>query len=264
MLPINLLVGSDIVALITVGFVLLVGALLVVALVRLIRTFLQQLKDSAALSLLGALQQDVASGEFARRMQEPKSLSGMYAVYGPQIEKDFPELNLDELKKRAENLAVTTLTAIDAEDFSGLSERSELYGSQVTSYLTGLQSVGEHEHFADVMIHRIVLSDYQKTAGTCRIGFELAAAAVYSRTDASGSLVAGGAGLTQFKCSITALYIQDPSLVDASSLSALGFNCPNCGAPVGTLGDRTCGYCGSAVEPLNSRVWTFSGFGLSI
>ena len=261
---ISLSTTGDLILMGTVAFVILVSLLLVFALIRVARNFMQQLRSSAAATLLDAVRQDVASGDFARRLQQPKSLSGMDAVYGPQVARDFPELNLDELKKRAERLAYTTLEAISSENFDILSERSELYNARLTSYLAGLQSVGDREQFSDIEIQRIVLADYQKKAGTCRLGFELAIAAVYSRIGPDGRVVAGSQGAMPFKGTIDALYIQDPSLVGKPELMALAYNCPNCGAPVDTIGSRQCRYCASPIEPLNIRVWTFSDFSFKI
>jgi hypothetical protein len=259
-----LLTSSDIAVLITVGFVLLVGLLLVLAIVRLVRVFLQQLGGSVPAALLNTLKNELDSGDLLRRLQEPRSLSGMDLVYSPQIQADFPELNLDELKARAERLAFTTLEAIGSEDFTFLSEKSDLYGSQLTNYLASLQSVGEKERFASITIHRLVLSDYHRTAGTCRIGFELAVGADYRRTAQDGRTIAGGDGSTQFRMSIEALYVQDPAASDQPEREALAVNCPNCGAPVASLGEKRCSYCGAAVEPVNIRTWTFSNFGLEL
>lgn len=255
---------GDVIIIIAFAFVVLVSLLLVYALIRVIGNFVRQLRDSAAAGLLDAFRQDVESGEFARRLQEPKSLSGMDSIYGPQISRDFPELNIEELKHRAENLVITTLAAISSGDFAVLSEKSELYNHRLTSYLAGLQSVGETESLTQPAVHRIVISDYRKDAGTCRIGFELAVSALYERRDPAGRIIGGGSGRSQLKCQVQALYIQDQARVSQPEMQAMAFNCPNCGAPVGSIGTRQCQYCGSAVEPLNSRVWTFSDFSLSI
>jgi len=255
---------ADLIVFGTIGFVIFVSILLVFALIRVILNFIRQMRSSAAATLLNALQQDIASGDFARRLQQPKSLSGMDAVYGPQVAQDFPELNLDELKMRAERLAYTTLEAIGSENFDNLSEHSELYNSQLTSYLASLQSVGEHELFADIKIHRTVLADYRKDAGTCRLAFEMAIEADYSRLPSGSQLIAGGQGIRQFAGLIEALYIQDLTLSDLQSQDALAFNCPNCGAPVSEIGTRQCSYCNAAIEPLNSRVWTFCDFSFKI
>jgi len=187
----------------------------------------------------------------------------MDRLLAPQIQADFPELNLDELKARAERLARSTLEAIDAQEPARLTEHSALYDAQVRHYLENVQDAGQTEHFSEITIHRTVISDYQKQSGTCRIRFQMAVGAEYRKLDRGGTILAGHHGVTQFKAELESLYVQDRNQLPSPSVEALAFNCPNCGAPVPGLGEKTCAYCGSAIEPLNIRVWTFSGFTLS-
>jgi len=49
------------------------------------------------------------------------------------------------------------------------------------------------------------------------------------------------------------LYVQDSGRFGEAA--AAGFRCPNCGAPVKSLGMKRCEYCQSALEPFNVRVW---------
>ena len=35
-------------------------------------------------------------------------------------------------------------------------------------------------------------------------------------------------------------------------------NCPNCGAPVKTLGEKFCQFCGTAIKEINIRSWKFN------
>lgn len=70
----------------------------------------------------------------------PKSVSGMTAIYGPVIQKDFPELNLVELK--------------------GIAEQ------HLKDYLSG------KKNFTDIYIHRTEIKDYIKKSGTCVIVFQ--------------------------------------------------------------------------------------------
>jgi endogenous inhibitor of DNA gyrase (YacG/DUF329 family) len=39
--------------------------------------------------------------------------------------------------------------------------------------------------------------------------------------------------------------------------SAMGVNCPNCGAPVKNLGQKFCEYCGTGITEVNIRSWKF-------
>ncbi len=244
------------------GIVLLVLIVALVA-VRSIRTMMRRLRQSVPAALMQELRKDIESGDLARRLQEPVSLSGMDRIYRPEIQADFPELNLDELSGRARQLATTTLLAIDAENPGLLSESAPLYSAQVRHYIENLQSLGKRERYDGITIHRQVISDYRKDAGTCRIRFQLAVGARISREGADELDRMDVGGITQFKCELEALYIQDRELARSGAVDALAFSCPNCGAPVPALGEKTCDYCGSAIEPLTIRVWTFSSFSLS-
>jgi hypothetical protein len=254
------------VVLIIIGAAVAAGGILAIILVS--RRLLQQLKNSLPLAVLGRLKREMSSGELAQRLSQPISLSGMDAVYRPQIQADFPELNIDEWMIRAERLAVSTLSAIDAGDVSLLGEPGDLYASQIRRYMADLKDQGRQEHYSNIKVHKTVISNYLKSAGTCRMDFQLAAEADYEKTGPDGlpsgrddSLLLIKSGRpTQFKFEIEALYVQNPDDLASHDLDALAFNCPNCGAPISSLGDRRCSHCGSAVEPMNIRVWAFAGF----
>ncbi len=70
----------------------------------------------------------------------PKSVAGMTAVYAPSIQKDFPELNLAELK--------------------GIAEQ------HLKEHLSKKKS------YAGIRIHRTEIKEYIKRSGTCVIIFQ--------------------------------------------------------------------------------------------
>ena len=51
------------------------------------------------------------------------------------------------------------------------------------------------------------------------------------------------------------MYVQDAEKL-APGATAYVVVCPQCGAPITSLGSKHCAYCGSAIEPVNSRVWS--------
>ncbi|MDW7659166.1 MAG: zinc ribbon domain-containing protein [Bacillota bacterium] len=245
---------------IVIGVLILTGSIITFAVVLAARRQLMRLRGILPEALTGRLMQELNAGIINLQNQEPVSLSGMDRIFAPQIQADFPELNLEELKRRTERLAITTLSAIDSQDAGQLSESHELYLAQVKQYLKRLKALGQREQYSEITVHRIVISDYQKREGTCRIRFQLAVGAQYRRTDQAGRQLSGQDTVTQFKLEIEALYVQDKDHPGSLLSSALAVNCPNCGAPVPSLGDRRCAFCGSAIEPINNKVWTFSRF----
>ncbi len=48
-----------------------------------------------------------------------------------------------------------------------------------------------------------------------------------------------------------------------ASATGIGVTCPNCGAPITSLGAKRCEYCGTAIEPLNLRVWKINAIRLA-
>lgn len=249
--------AAVILILLGLGFLLLIFVVL-----RTVRHFLQQVRLLTLTNLPAYLQRSLAAAETVWQDQAPVSLANMERIYGPQIQADFPELNLEELRQRVQQLAYSTLTAIEDGNPARLSEDSEAYTAQLRQYLESLASNDQRERFAPVTIHQTVLSSYQKSGGTCQIGYQLAVGAHYQKTGTDRRFVADGEATSQFKIEIEALYIQDPEQFSASTPDVLAFHCPNCGAPIVTLGERQCAYCGSALEPVNRKVWTFSRFRL--
>ncbi|NLM76858.1 MAG: zinc ribbon domain-containing protein [Ruminococcaceae bacterium] len=242
------------------GVLILVGAVFLFVIYFAAKRQLTRFRSLLPASLIGKLTQDLVSGPFSREDQQPVSLSGMDRIYAPRIQNDFPELNLNELKRRAERLAFSTLAAIGNDDVGPLTEQHGLYTSQVNQYLERLRLQGQREQYQNITIHRVVLSDYQKNEGTCRIVFQLAIGARYRKTGMAQQTQAEQDALSQFRFELEALYVQDPDYADTPDSRSLALNCPNCGAPMRSLGEKQCPYCGSAVEPVNKNVWTFSRF----
>ena len=57
---------------------------------------------------------------------------------------------------------------------------------------------------------------------------------------------------------VALVYAQDPDKMSVSSMTtAMGVNCPNCGAPITNLGQKYCNYCGTGIREINVRSWSF-------
>lgn len=188
----------------------------------------------------------------------PKSVSGMTRVFAPQIEEDFPDFNLAQFKNKAENMLVSALQAIDAENSSLLKEATEELTKQVENQIEKNRAEGVKETYERIHIHQTEITNYVKRDGTCMIVFQSAVEHMHYRTR-DGKVIEGDAKrLTQTKYNVEVVYIQDEKLVKTDN--AVGTTCPNCGAPIKKLGAMYCEYCGSAVTPINLKVWTLHKF----
>ena len=186
----------------------------------------------------------------------PKSVSAMTSLYLPNIKREFPEFQYDEMKVRAENVLTSYLMSITAGDASRLTEGSRELKDQLEMYITQLKAQGEKERYESIKLHRTEISDYKKRNGRCTITFQTALQYRYSRWDERNQMKED-IGMTQERFNVEVVYIQDRSIVEDERDLSLGINCPNCGAPVSGLGSKVCEYCGTPVVELNIYAWTF-------
>ncbi|MBO5525019.1 MAG: zinc-ribbon domain-containing protein [Roseburia sp.] len=197
----------------------------------------------------------------------PKSVSGMTRIFAPQIQRDFPDFHLEEFKDKVENALVAALQAIGAgTSFAGgLSEAaeetvklSEDFKLQVESRIRANQTAGVREHYEQITVHQTEISNYTKQKGKCVITFQSAVGHLHYK-EKDGKVTEGEKNrLEQTKYNVEVMYIQNGAL--AGEGNAFGTTCPNCGAPVTNLGAMYCEYCGSAVTPVNVKVWSVHSF----
>lgn len=203
-----------------------------------IRRRMRRFFNSAEVRLVRELVRSAQNGELQQE-EPPKSLGGMTSIYLPQILRDFPEFNWEELRAEVER-SVKEL----------LEEKN-------------VRSAGA------VRIHKTVISRYQKYNGTASIRCETAAeywtavesqengrtAARNMRQSAKGqrgqSAAAQQTRKKQTVCEAELVYVYDSGL----SGTAASLVCPNCGAPVEALGVKKCRYCGSVLEVSGARSW---------
>ncbi len=214
-------------------------------------------------SLLGT--PDVTEG--INRIREnvsttPKSVSGMTRLMEPQIKRDFPEFVWEQFKRMSERVLVSALCAITTEDIYKLDrEASDEVRQQVLVRIDSNEAAGFTEHFDEIGVHQTEISNYVKRDGRCVISIQSAVEYFYYKT-ASGKLISGDKEYKkQTRYNMELVYIQDIDMLDNAGIgSAVGTTCPNCGAPVRSLGAKKCEYCGSYVEPVNIKVWKLQSF----
>lgn len=179
----------------------------------------------------------------------PKSVSSATDLYLPSIIRDFPEFHYEEMKERAQNVLMSYLKSIDAQDKKMLTEGTNELKEKLEMYIDSLRQMNKQEHYEQIKIHRTEIHKYKKMKGRCSVIFQ---SAIEFFQDASKGIK------KQAKFNIELIYIQDQDYVDNQGDQGLGLNCPNCGAPISTLGAKTCEYCDTAIVEFNIRIWNFS------
>lgn len=205
---------------------------------------------------------DITKAASKMRMEystTPKSVSAMTSLLLPKIVEDFPDFQYDEMKERAENVLTSYLRAVTAGDVKVLKDGNTELEQQLENHIQMLEAAGLHEHFEQIRIHRTEINQYKKSDGRCTITFQSAFECYHFVTDRDSKIKDGSKEYKyQTKYNIDLIYIQDRNIVENELDHALGINCPNCGAPISSLGHKVCEYCGSPVIELNIHAWSFS------
>ena len=229
----------------------------------------RKIRNSPELEVIRYAAKAIQNGDINDRISTtPKSLSNMEKIFLPQIQKDFPEFNWNEFKPLIRTSICNLLLAIDMR-VAGNSKLREA----VEQTLAGTQI----PHYKDVKVHDTVIKRYYKQEGTCYILCE-SAVEYYTYVEENDKVVSGYKDRKRQEVYETELvYVQDIERAAAgpggtaakmtaaghASATGIGVTCPNCGAPITSLGAKRCEYCGTAIEPLNLRVWKINAIRLA-
>lgn len=188
----------------------------------------------------------------------PKSVTAGTSMYLPMINKDFPDFHYEEMKARANNVLMSYLRAVDGRKASLLAEGTQELKEQLQMYIEMLRQKDIKEHFERIHIHKTEICKYVKAAGRCTVVFQTAIEYIHY-IEANGTIKSGNKEMKeQARYNVELIYIQDRDMIKDTRDYALGINCPNCGAPISSLGAKECEYCGSPVVELNIKSWNFS------
>lgn len=191
----------------------------------------------------------------------PKSVNSMTRVFLPQIERDFPQFNLQEFRQKAENMLLSAFSAIERQDAARLVNASGALRDQVRLEIDALRRRGAKAVYRRVRVHRTEIAGYRKADGSCLVTLQSALEYLHYTQEADGTILGDAERLTQTKYNTELLYIQDAAKISGKTGDkAVGLTCPNCGAPVTSLGEKSCEYCGAAVAELNIYAWVLNRF----
>lgn len=202
---------------------------------------------------------------FARMMKEqqahlestPKSIAAMTKIYLPQIAQDFPAFDWPEIQQQAQNHVMEALGAITAENYTDTVGDS--WDGLVKSRIENNRQSGYREHFERVQIYRTEIAAYDRHPGKCVITLQMAIGCLHY-IERSGHIVSGSnSQREQSRYVVQLAYIQDADKLPQNQ-TALGVHCPNCGAPVTSLGEKYCSYCGAGLLEINLNSWIFTTF----
>lgn len=189
--------------------------------------------------------------------ESPVSVRSMTRVYLPQIHQDFPEFDYELYRSKADSLLRGYFTAVSTKNVNALTEEcSNNMKNSVIGIIEDLERRDLTQHFNENVIHDIQIARYIKDGVTVTILFNAAVGQYAYIEDPQGNVVHGSKEYKhQTIYEIALVYVQDASKLGGGE--GLGLNCPNCGAPIKTLGQKFCDHCGSGVIEVNTRAWRF-------
>lgn len=171
----------------------------------------------------------------------PKSVAGMENIFSPLINKDFPHININELKRMAENHLLSFLTS---DEFTSEHLISDKVRNVITTQIKTRHNT--NTTINNISFHRTVINSYKKNSNVATITFNTSLE--YYLTDDTNQNKR-----TQERFQTEFIYIiKDPN---NKTVRAFGLNCPNCGAPVETLENKICTYCGTGVIDIVKKNW---------
>lgn len=185
--------------------------------------------------------------ESARNIENdtPKSISSMERLILPLVNEDFPDLNINELKQIAETKIMECLNYIEENK----EVDPKLISNKVVTWINSKLEDYKDIHFEKIKFHKTLLNKYEKKQGVATI--YLQSTLEYYQVENEQSKKVQDRFQTEF------IYVYDVSKAD-NKMTALGLNCPNCGAPIKNIGVKKCGYCGTGILELAKKVWVFS------
>lgn len=221
--------------------------------------YLKRKTQEISLSLLGTANLTKGAEQLKQEYAAtPKSVSGMTRLLLPKLVKDFPEFQYDEMKERAENVLTSYLRAVTEKKPELLTEGNTELKQQLANHIRELSAQNLQEHFDQIKIHRTELNQYRKTDGRCIVTFQSAIECFHYVESPSGIQEGSDSYKYQTKFNTDVIYIQDRNVVEKNTDHALGVKCPNCGAPLSSLGAKVCEYCDTPIVAINIHAWSFS------
>lgn len=239
--------------------VILVLALALIGIIYYAYTKIRNKVRSYSRMLFGT--SSLADGVKSMEMEQaltPKSVAAATSLYLPTIMRDFPQFHYDEMKTRGENVLISYLRSVDAQNIALLTEGTEELKDKLALRIGTLQAQEQREHFQNIKIHRTEIYRYRKAKGRCSIILQSAVEYIHF-TEKNGEVEDGrNDRRQQARYNIELLYIQDRDVVEKEEDRGLAMTCPNCGAPLPGLGAKKCEYCDSPVVEFNIRTWNFT------
>ncbi len=189
---------------------------------------------------------------------EPKHAPGMTKLLLPKIVEDFPNFSESELFNKAEICLLSIFKSLEDKEVSKV-EELKLIKSNLKEIINDYKQNKITVSFDDIKFHNHAIKYYKKNPGVINITVSTSLEYYYEKKDDKKVIVKKDNHKKQTLYTLEFIYIYDPEKYD-SNQTLIGVHCPNCGAPVKSLGQKVCSYCSSGLEDINLKNWYISSF----
>lgn len=174
--------------------------------------------------------------------ETPKSVSSMDSVLIPRILKDFPYLDINEMKSIAENALINYFSSLESKE---VKKTENMSNKLLTKIETAINNIKESDKIKKMHIHRTVITSYENKRGSCIITFQSAIEYIHKTSKEEKKI--------QARYNTSMIYIYDETQVEGEY--GVSLNCKNCGAPIKKIGIKSCPYCGTGIIDYASKTW---------
>lgn len=220
-------------------WILLIILVLVLMILILGYILLYKLKKFLGVSSISGLIKDAKKEDESM----PKSLSSLDSLYLTRIKEDFPNLNINELKRECEKNILDYFRAIESKDSTSF--QSDKIKSSVDKKIQEYKD--KNISFRSIQFHKTVVSKYEKNGSVATITF---GSSLQYQLYIDGSFQKK----VQDRFRIQYIYIIDSSKLDKYS-KVIGIRCPSCGSVAIDFKIHQCKYCGTYMKDIVKRVW---------
>ena len=168
----------------------------------------------------------------------PKSISSMEPIDMPDIQKDYPNLNINELKSNAEKAILSILMSIENHNLSLI----QGYNPKILEFTRSKMKDNKNTKYENIKFHRTAINRYIKEKNTI----------IFITTLEYNQVIRNNSKKVQARIKTEYTYNKDRT---NKYLYKLNLNCPNCGATITDEEHRKCSYCGATALNIDVSPW---------
>lgn len=224
----------------TTTIIILVLILLIIVSSVCVYFFFKAKIESLSMTLFGT--KNILEGFKKQEIEyqnTPKSVSSLDQVIKPNILKDFPQINFEELTSMVEDAINTYYLSLEKGKLQNNIYASDNLNNKIITKINELKD--KKEEVKNVKIHKTVINSYSNKKGSCIITFQSSLEYLKNNTK------------EQERLNTDLIYVYDET--DVKDMYGVSLNCKNCGGPIKNLGEKTCPYCGTGVVEYTTKVW---------